>query len=105
MGRQLASGRRVCASNAPTASYRRSEEHTSELQSRSDLVCRLLLEKKNNTLALDRKSTRLNSSHDQILPAISCLKRNQFISLCGSILPRETRTAVRSVPYTLISVS
>src|SRR5206468_12848897 len=33
--------------------WRRSEEHTSELQSRSDLVCRLLLEKKkkkkNNT--------------------------------------------------------
>src|SRR2546421_908562 len=33
------------------ASYRdvRSEEHTSELQSRSDLVCRLLLEKKKKT--------------------------------------------------------
>src|SRR5699024_12108185 len=29
------------------ASYVRSEEHTSELQSRFDLVCRLLLEKKN----------------------------------------------------------
>src|SRR5438874_10725731 len=28
---------------------RRSEEHTSELQSRRDLVCRLLLEKKNNS--------------------------------------------------------
>src|SRR5437588_5797567 len=28
--------------------YARSEEHTSELQSHSDLVCRLLLEKKNN---------------------------------------------------------
>src|SRR5947207_10754678 len=27
----------------------RSEEHTSELQSHSDLVCRLLLEKKNNS--------------------------------------------------------
>src|SRR5438105_11181431 len=27
---------------------KRSEEHTSELQSRVDLVCRLLLEKKNN---------------------------------------------------------
>src|SRR2546430_8434764 len=27
---------------------RRSEEHTSELQSQSNLVCRLLLEKKNN---------------------------------------------------------
>src|SRR2546421_9487831 len=37
----------------PSSSRRaRSEEHTSELQSRSDLVCRLLLEKKktlNNT--------------------------------------------------------
>src|SRR5437588_1429587 len=30
----------------------RSEEHTSELQSHSDLVCRLLLEKKNLTNAL-----------------------------------------------------
>src|SRR2546421_4988204 len=30
-------------------SARRSEEHTSELQSRSDLVCRLLLEKKKHT--------------------------------------------------------
>src|SRR5690349_22887108 len=28
---------------------RRSEEHTSELQSRRDLVCRLLLEKKKNS--------------------------------------------------------
>src|SRR5690606_41632061 len=30
------------------AQPRRSEEHTSELQSRENLVCRLLLEKKNN---------------------------------------------------------
>src|SRR2546428_9694127 len=35
---------------ASTGSLRsRSEEHTSELQSRSDLVCRLLLEKKKKT--------------------------------------------------------
>src|SRR2546430_5331558 len=37
----------------PTANikalYVRSEEHTSELQSQSNLVCRLLLEKKKNT--------------------------------------------------------
>src|SRR5690349_24235280 len=33
----------------------RSEEHTSELQSRRDLVCRLLLEKKKQVW-LDRKS-------------------------------------------------
>src|SRR5206468_10809337 len=31
----------------------RSEEHTSELQSRSDLVCRLLLEKKEKMVAWD----------------------------------------------------
>src|SRR5256886_5614520 len=30
------------------SSRQRSEEHTSELQSQSNLVCRLLLEKKNN---------------------------------------------------------
>src|SRR6202012_6278041 len=32
------------------AQARRSEEHTSELQSHSDLVCRLLLEKKKKTV-------------------------------------------------------
>src|SRR2546421_4450749 len=34
----------------------RSEEHTSELQSRSDLVCRLLLEKKNDPAMLWNKT-------------------------------------------------
>src|SRR5207249_12300302 len=34
----------------------RSEEHTSELQSRFDLVCRLLLEKKKNGITADRTS-------------------------------------------------
>src|SRR5690349_23934344 len=33
-------------SSTPSSRQRRSEEHTSELQSRRDLVCRLLLEKK-----------------------------------------------------------
>src|SRR5690606_41867061 len=32
----------------------RSEEHTSELQSRENLVCRLLLEKKNKIVAANR---------------------------------------------------
>src|SRR3712207_7195842 len=35
----------------------RSEEHTSELQSRQYLVCRLLLEKKNNNLSASKKNT------------------------------------------------
>src|SRR3712207_8232217 len=34
--------------------YIRSEEHTSELQSRQYLVCRLLLEKKKNTLRTNK---------------------------------------------------
>src|SRR5260221_9352363 len=34
------------------AAAERSEEHTSELQSHSDLVCRLLLEKKKETLSV-----------------------------------------------------
>src|SRR5688572_31138836 len=34
----------------PRLELARSEEHTSELQSQSNLVCRLLLEKKNNLL-------------------------------------------------------
>src|SRR5438132_1977086 len=45
----LASGSpylRFDAAAADGADHRRSEEHTSELQSHSDLVCRLLLEKK-----------------------------------------------------------
>src|SRR2546421_8122318 len=37
-----------------TAIRDRSEEHTSELQSRSDLVCRLLLEKKKKTQSRNR---------------------------------------------------
>src|SRR2546430_9818481 len=39
---------RTCASNV--ADPPRSEEHTSELQSQSNLVCRLLLEKKKKTM-------------------------------------------------------
>ena len=36
----------------------RSEEHTSELQSHSDLVCRLLLEKKKNNLKKKKKNSK-----------------------------------------------
>src|SRR5207253_7545567 len=36
----------ISAAPPPTVGIRRSEEHTSELQSRGHLVCRLLLEKK-----------------------------------------------------------
>src|SRR6478672_10872218 len=49
--------------SAPTShsSHRRSEEHTSELQSRSDIVCRILLEKKKEGLVADSRLCSLDS--------------------------------------------
>src|SRR2546422_7925440 len=50
--RTTSPGRRINSSriwNSFTVSVMRSEEHTSELQSRLHLVCRLLLEKKKKT--------------------------------------------------------
>src|SRR6266496_6252385 len=55
--------------NGPRSSrpHRRSEEHTSELQSRRDLVCRLLLEKKkkkpNCYLPLKKKKTKKHENN------------------------------------------
>src|SRR3712207_8775025 len=43
-------------------SGRRSEEHTSELQSRQYLVCRLLLEKKKKRMVLCLVAAQLNST-------------------------------------------
>src|SRR2546430_9805142 len=42
----------ICAPDEKTRAPLRSEEHTSELQSQSNLVCRLLLEKKKTTVTL-----------------------------------------------------
>src|SRR5688572_32059900 len=58
---------RACASGSGS----RSEEHTSELQSQSNLVCRLLLEKKKNNTAvrIDRPTQRhelvLSTAHQR----------------------------------------
>src|SRR2546430_3332321 len=51
------------ATTAAARSGERSEEHTSELQSQSNLVCRLLLEKKNEAFAL-----RAERGPDRISP-------------------------------------
>src|SRR5207248_6764113 len=51
--------RAVSATRSATACARRSEEHTSELQSPYDLVCRLLLEKKKN----QKQNTVHHSKH------------------------------------------
>src|SRR2546422_1386375 len=53
-GQEVQFGRRPVDAEAAGHEYKqiRSEEHTSELQSRLHLVCRLLLEKKKNTPVL-----------------------------------------------------
>src|SRR2546429_6689796 len=51
----------IRSGSPPTKPTRRSEEHTSELQSRLHLVCRLLLEKKKEA-KLDRIACRYNNT-------------------------------------------
>src|SRR5437588_8858098 len=45
----------------------RSEEHTSELQSHSDLVCRLLLEKKKKTKQANKNDTNTRPNDNAIM--------------------------------------
>src|SRR6266571_8414713 len=50
--RSPCSGCEAAAGTHPPSSAWRSEEHTSELQSHVNLVCRLLLEKKKNKISM-----------------------------------------------------
>src|SRR5947209_10470887 len=53
------------AARPPTRWRRRSEEHTSELQSRQYLVCRLLLEKKHSSQSRRRRRSSLLTDVNQ----------------------------------------
>src|SRR2546430_8914015 len=69
LGRSKRGGRRA----APLLFVFRSEEHTSELQSQSNLVCRLLLEK----------------------------KKKQCYIPCHFMKPRQTAALLRRMPHTI----
>src|SRR2546430_12505487 len=60
------------AERAFFANRHRSEEHTSELQSQSNLVCRLLLEKKKKTIV--SSSTPLSCRND-----VFCVQRGRAV--------------------------
>src|SRR5438105_12241119 len=64
----------------------RSEEHTSELQSRVDLVCRLLLEKKKN------KKYSLQNKTKQINKTSSAKEKNTLIRRKYDPLTTRTRS-------------
>src|SRR5437870_8629974 len=59
----------------------RSEEHTSELQSRGHLVCRLLLEKK--------KNNRTDVSQGATRPSTVCARRVAQVGREGRVQPRR----------------
>src|SRR2546427_8414796 len=50
-------------SRGPISERRRSEEHTSELQSQSNLVCRLLLEKKKKITNSTKRTNELSPDY------------------------------------------
>src|SRR2546430_8588733 len=58
----------------------RSEEHTSELQSQSNLVCRLLLEKKKRTQGTHTRRRAMHTSIDR-----SLCSRNRLLSYSAQI--------------------
>src|SRR5207253_5751889 len=73
--------RAAIARSIALATTTRSEEHTSELQSRGHLVCRLLLEKKKNPLTLLRPLYAANhESHEKD-------DQNHLLSLQQTALP------------------
>src|SRR2546430_3204236 len=71
----------------------RSEEHTSELQSQSNLVCRLLLEKKKKHISIDNAVSLTSHLAPAMLDAeytVVCTPRRHLtgfeLCLCGSAL-------------------
>src|SRR2546421_407466 len=71
---------------------KRSEEHTSELQSRSDLVCRLLLEKKK------KKKIRTTQARRKTQAARQRDTRSAQEGTVGNIRSDVTSLAARTVP-------
>src|SRR2546429_1832577 len=76
-------------------SGRRSEEHTSELQSRLHLVCRLLLEKKKKHQALCLARAAARPQRRFLLPDRSLLARYTAGDPISTTLPHCRREAVR----------
>src|SRR5438270_4831390 len=53
----------------------RSEEHTSELQSQSNLVCRLLIEKKNTNYSTNSRSVQITHQSKSTAPTRELIPR------------------------------
>src|SRR5205085_7617822 len=62
----------------------RSEEHTSELQSQSNLVCRLLLDKTNKNTSMSYSTAQMDTPSAYGVPVLSP------ISKAGTLAPRSS---------------
>src|SRR2546421_5955367 len=65
--------------------FARSEEHTSELQSRSDIVCRLLLEKKNRFLQMLVNTGKAASIAEAVDMAVQPARRAAKLARPGAV--------------------
>src|SRR2546430_9193856 len=70
--------------NSSTKRAARSEEHTSELQSQSNLVCRLLLEKKKKN---NDHFARTLSTNPTVTPTFACLSPLYTFANAGTDAP------------------
>src|SRR5688572_31488422 len=89
---------RACSRTALSKNAIRSEEHTSELQSQSNLVCRLLLEKKKKK---NTKKIIIFQINKQTLYNIR-VNSNFYIRNSFNIDSRSTRPVRRSDQYYLM---
>src|SRR3989440_4210000 len=75
---------------------KRSEEHTSELQSRSDLVCRLLLEKKKKKICrpitLGEQMYELQTASDLVCSDSIELDDTDICCICALMPDRDSLT-------------
>src|SRR2546430_9726649 len=77
----------------------RSEEHTSELQSQSNLVCRLLLEKKTHKHRSLARPTRSNP-HDRPLPTL-----RQILPVFLGMISRARPPVISALTMPMYSLS
>src|SRR2546428_9220811 len=62
---------------------------TASSKRRGSVAQRLTILAPTPTAAIDRKSTRLNSSHDQISYAVFCLKKKNILMRLDVLAPRD----------------
>src|SRR5256885_2837973 len=107
-----------CTMRPKTVKPQRSEEHTSELQSPCNLVCRLLLEKKNDGIEthfvndrFDLKCIARKQSHAPFRVVEACRTRDELFYLAGELasnrgvsFPQFAALVIRQgIPIALLS--